>query len=65
MWTEWRRLQSSNLRATRYEPSTETLEIQFLSGSTYRYRGVPSSIYQSLLDAPSAGKFFNAEIKDQ
>ena len=64
MWTDWQRLRSSNLRTTRYESELHHLEIQFLSGTTYRFDGVPSTIFQNLLVAPSPGKYFNAEIKD-
>lgn len=65
MPSSWQPLQSSNVAATRYDPLTETLEIKFHSGRTYAYEKVPSSVYQGLVDAESAGKYFNASIKDQ
>ena len=59
----WQELSSSNLRRCAYDIETETLQIQFNSGRTYTYNGVPASVYNGLLEAPSAGQFFNSEIK--
>ena len=61
---QWQPLQSSNVAATRYDPTTETLEVRFHSGRSYAYERVPSSIYQGLVDAESPGKYFNTSIKD-
>lgn len=60
---EWRDLSSSNLRRCAYDIETETLQIQFHSGKVYSYEGVPASVYNGLLEAGSAGQFFNANIK--
>lgn len=54
---------SSNLRAVGYDTSTQRLVIQFHSGK-YEYHGVPYSIYQGLLTAPSKGKFHHQFIKN-
>ncbi len=62
--TPWQPLSSSNLRSCRYDPGTETLDIQFHSGRTYSYARVPSTVFQGLVDADSPGRFFNAQIKD-
>lgn len=61
----WQDLTSSNLRRCSYDIETEVLQIQFVSGKTYSYQGVPASVYNGLLEASSAGKFFNENIKDQ
>ena len=60
---EWKALQSSNLRRCSYDIETETLQIQFNSGKTYTYEGVPASVYNGLLEASSAGQYFNSNIK--
>jgi hypothetical protein len=52
---------SSNLKAAGWilwGGSWELLEIEFLSGSLYVYTYVPESVYNSLLIAPSKGKYF-------
>jgi len=61
----WQPLQSSNLRRCDYDIETGRLQIQFYSGKIYAYGEVPASVYNGLLEATSAGKFFNENIKDQ
>ena len=39
------------------------LEIEFVSGSIYRYFDVEQETYDAFLEAPSKGTFFNAHIK--
>jgi lysyl-tRNA synthetase class 2 len=56
-------IDSTSLKSVGYEPSTHTLEIEFHGGRVYRYFGVPPRRYRALLDAESAGRFLNAEIK--
>lgn len=55
---------SSNIARAGYDPETQTLTIDFHSGRSYRYANVAEEVYRSLLDAPSAGKYFNQHIKD-
>ncbi len=54
-------LRSSNLAAAGHED--ETLEIEFTDGGLYRYFGVPDPVFQGLLAAPSAGRYFHNQIK--
>lgn len=42
-----------------------TLDIAFRSGARYRYFAVPRSVVHQLLDAPSKGAYFNAQIRDR
>ena len=44
--------------------SGEVLFVQFRNGSVYRYEGVPKSVYDSLLQASSKGKYFLRNIRD-
>lgn len=56
-------VQSSNLAAVGYEPSTAELVIAFHSGRVYTYFGVPESVYVGLLSSPSKGEYHAAHIK--
>jgi hypothetical protein len=56
---------SSNLASIGYDPSTETLEIEFVkTGKVYEYYNVPQFMYDRLMEASSHGVFFNAEIRN-
>jgi lysyl-tRNA synthetase class 2 len=46
-----------------YEPKTQTLTIEFDSGSVYEYFKVPPSVKEDLDNAPSKGQYFNKSIK--
>ncbi len=52
---------SSDLSAVGYNGGV--LVIRFHSGGTYQYSGVPESVYQGLMGAPSHGRYFHANIK--
>lgn len=53
---------SSDLSSVGYENGT--LRIRFHSGGVYDYLGVPASVFRTLLNAPSIGKYFHANIKN-
>jgi len=55
---------SSNIASVGYDETSRTLYVQFLKGSTYSYSNVPSSVYRCLMNAPSKGKYFAANIKN-
>jgi len=55
---------SSNIASIGYAPDSETLEIEFTSGSIYQYFNIPSGLHGQLMDAPSKGQFLNAYIKN-
>ncbi|MDL1968714.1 MAG: KTSC domain-containing protein [Deltaproteobacteria bacterium] len=54
---------SSNIASIGYDNDTEVLEVEFLSGSVYEYRNVPSVVYEQLMSAASHGSYFNREIR--
>jgi len=54
---------SSNLASVGYDPENMILEIEFQHGGIYQYFDVPESVYQSLMNADSHGKYFDAYIK--
>jgi hypothetical protein len=54
---------SSNVKAIGYNPDSQTLFVDFHSGSRYVYVGVPQAMHDEFLAAPSIGGFFNHNIK--
>jgi hypothetical protein len=55
--------ESSSVAAFAYEAEDMTLFVRFKTGRTYRYSGVPSSVYEDFADADSKGTFFNAQVQ--
>ena len=55
---------SSNIRSIGYDSTTQTLEVEFLSGWVYQYYGVPEVIHQEMMQASSKGVFLNQYIKN-
>lgn len=53
---------SSNLISAGYNSLAQELTIQFRSG-VYTYSGVPKSVFDGLLVAPSKGKYHHQFIK--
>lgn len=56
-------VKSSSVVSVGYHPATCELEIEFRTGRTYRYRGVPAAVHRLLLQAPSIGRYVNREVK--
>ena len=54
---------SRNIKSIGYDPSTNTLEVEFNTGSIYQYYTVPSSIYEGIMSAGSKGTYLNDHIK--
>jgi hypothetical protein len=49
-----------------YDPSTETLVVQFQNGKLYRYNGVPSDTFVAVItDKASTGKALNRLVLDR
>jgi hypothetical protein len=59
----WRALRSSNVHSAKHDPETNTLHVKFHDGAIYEYEGVPASVHQGLMNAPSAGSFLHQHIK--
>ena len=55
---------SSNISSIGYDPSLDTLEVEFWNGSIYQYYNVPRNIYEQLMETPSKGRFLHAKIKN-
>jgi KTSC domain len=56
---------SSAIQQVEYDNRTQQMQITFVSGKTYTYFGVPRSVYERFVQAPSKGTYFNEYIKDQ
>lgn len=56
-------MESSLVRAARYDPDERALELCFAGGRRYLYLGVPAAVADAFQRSPSKGGFFNASIK--
>lgn len=56
-------VQSSNLKAVKYDAETKQLNVQFLSGSEYSYDGVSKGKYNNLMGFSSHGSYFYWNIR--
>jgi len=57
-------MQSSMLSACSYDDESKELTVTFSNGKDYVYEDVDKSIYDALIIAESAGRYFNS-IKSQ
>jgi len=56
-------VESEALRSIGYDVEQHTLEIEFTSGSVYRYLDVPAHLHVGLMIAGSHGTFFAEQIR--
>ena len=56
---------SSNVRSVGYDADTQTLEVEFHSGSIYQYDGVPERVHRGLMQAASKGSYLHLHIRNQ
>ncbi len=54
---------SSNVVSIGYDPSTQTLEVEFHNGNVYQYFDVPQGVHDALMSSGTAGQFLNSNIK--
>lgn len=55
---------STTVASVGYDESTQTLEVEFNTGSVYQYYNVTAFLYEQLMKAPSKGQFLNVNIKN-
>ena len=55
--------QSSNVAGFCYDEVSQTLTVEFNSGSRYNYYDVPQHVFEGMKSAESKGRYLNAEIK--
>ena len=56
-------VESTTLVAVGYDETREILHLEFRIHAVYRYFGVPGSVYEGLVAAPSKGRYFNESIR--
>jgi hypothetical protein len=56
---------STDVASIGYDPDSQTLEVEFLSGGIYQYFQVPQSTYEEFINAPSKGKYLHQNIKNR
>ena len=54
---------SSVVAAIRYDASSSTLRVVYVSGAVYDYKKVPEQIYNEMKNAASKGEYLNKQIK--
>ncbi len=53
---------SSVVAAVAYDATSRDLDVEFVGGALYRYRGVPREEVDGLLNAGSPGRYLNTRI---
>ena len=56
-------VESTTLATVAYDEGRELLQLEFCSREVYLYFGVPAAVHQTLLGAPSKGRYFNQTIR--
>ena len=56
---------SSFITNVSLDDDTETLLVQFISGTTWLYHDVSEDVYNRLVRSPSVGQFFNKNVRDK
>lgn len=56
-------VKSSSVRSAGFDPTTGRLEVEFARGTLYSYKGVSQEMYDGLMAAESAGKFYAQHIR--
>lgn len=54
---------SSQIKSVGYEPSSKVLEVEFSNGAIYRYHEVDEHKHHALVNSPSIGSHFHAQIR--
>jgi hypothetical protein len=56
---------SSMMLSAGYDDAHAVLEIEFVTGTVYRYHAVPRRAWTGLMEAQSKGRYFEAHIRDK
>lgn len=56
---------STVIRRFAYRPEEQALDVEFVTGRVYRYRGVPEDVAAAMKAAFSKGVYFNRAIRDR
>jgi hypothetical protein len=55
-------VKSSNIKSVGHDGAS-LLDVEFSSGTVYRYSDVPAKLYSEMISAPSVGSFFAANVR--
>jgi hypothetical protein len=55
----------STVKRASYDSEAQCLVVEFGTGRSYRYKAVPSTVYDWLVRAKSKGAYINSLIKDR
>lgn len=55
---------SSTIIAVGYDEPSQTLEVEFKTGSVYQYYNVTQSLFEQLMQSASKGQFLAYQIKN-
>ena len=58
-------VKSKNIAAVGYDSASRTLEVEFISGSAYKYSNVTPATALALRKAKSKGQYFASYIKNK
>ncbi len=59
-------LNSTAIRRVEYDPSSRVMQIWFTQGGhAYNFCGVPQGVYEGLVNASSAGTYYDHHIRDR
>ena len=58
-------VRSSSVASIGYDGGARVLEVEFSNGSVYQYVDVPTGVYESLMQAPSIGRYMHANVRDR
>lgn len=56
---------SSMINRVEYAPASQTLYVVFNNNSVYGYEQIKQELFDALCKAPSAGVFFNKQIRNK
>ena len=55
-------VESRMILGVRYNKQTQEMDVVFHAGGTYRYKRVPPSVYEALLNADSHGQYMHQTV---
>lgn len=61
---EMKPVSSSNIAEIGYDETSLIVQIRFLNGTLYQYKGVPKHEYEGLINAPSIGSYLHHNYKN-
>jgi hypothetical protein len=58
-------LDSKMLSSVAYDEIENEMIVEFANGDEYKYKKVPMEVFDAMISAPSAGKYFLANVKNK